>query len=75
MTGEKLIDGEVIGNEVSTNVLPILFRIYRYPMFAQRITRACSPMSMAAQQRCAVVLRPALAIAWLGERGYNIHEP
>ena len=47
MTGEKLVDGEVTGNEVGTNVFPILFRTYRYPWFARRITRASSPTSMA----------------------------
>ena len=59
MTGEKLIDGKVIGDEVGTNVLPILFRIYRYPRFARRITGASSPASMVAHWRCAVVLWPS----------------
>ena len=38
----ELVDGEVTDNEVGTNVFPILFRIYRYPRFAQRITGASS---------------------------------
>ena len=29
MTGEKLTDGEVTGDEVGTNVFPILFHTYR----------------------------------------------
>ena len=71
----ELVDGEVTDNEVGTNVFPILFRIYRYPRFAWRITGASSPASMAARRRCAVVLWPSPAKAWLGERGYGIYKP
>ena len=56
MTGKKLIDGEVIGDEVDTNMFSILFRTYRYPRFARRIIGASSPVSMAARWWCAVVL-------------------
>ena len=66
MNDEKLIDGEVTGDEVDTNMFPILFCTYRYPRFAPRITGASSPMSMAARQRHAVLLQPSLATAWLG---------
>ena len=72
---QELADGEVTGDEVSTHVFPILFRIYRYPRFARRITKASSPVSMAAQRRHAVVLRPSLAMAWLGKRVYGSYEP
>ena len=47
MTGEELINGEVVGDEVGTNMFPILFHTYRYPWFARRITEASSPTSMA----------------------------
>ena len=40
---------EVTGDEVGTNVFPILFCTYRYPRFARRITRASSLVSMAAR--------------------------
>ena len=75
MTGEKLIDGKVIGDEVGTNVLPILFRIYRYPWFAWRITGASLPVSMMAQRRCVVVLWPSPVMAWPGEHGYDSYKP
>ena len=71
----ELADGKVTGDEVSTNVFPILFRTYRYPWFAWRITRASSPTSMVARRWCAVVLRPSPAMAWPGERGYGIYKP
>ena len=70
MTGEK-----VTGDEVSSNVFRILFRTYRYPRFARRITRASSPMSMVARRRRVVVLRPSLVVAWLGKCGYGIYKP
>ena len=70
MTGGKLIDGEVTGV-----VFPSLLRTYWYLRLAQWITGATSLVSMVARRRCAVVLRPSLAMAWPGERGYNIHEP
>ena len=38
--GRELAISEVTGDEVGTNVFPILFRICRYPRFARRITRA-----------------------------------
>ena len=71
----ELADGEVTGDEVGTNVFPIVFRTYRYPRFAWRITRASSSASMVARWRCVVVLRPSLAMAWLGEHGYGIYKP
>ena len=46
MTSEELIDGEVVGDEVGTNMFSILFRTYRYPWFAQRITGARLSVSM-----------------------------
>ena len=72
MVGEKLTDGEVTGDEVGTNVFPILFRIYRYPRFARRITGATSSASMAAQRWCPVVDSSSPAMACPGKRGYNI---
>ena len=75
MTSKKLTDGEVTDDEVGTNVFPILFHTYRYPRFARRITGASSPASMAAHRRLAMVLRPSLTTAWLGERGYGIYKP
>ena len=48
MFDEKLTDGKVTGDEVGTNVFPILFHTYRYPRFARRITGASSPASMVA---------------------------
>ena len=71
----ELGDDEVTGDEVGTNVLPILFRIYRYPWFARRITRASSSASMVARQRRAVVLQPSSTMAWPGEHGYGIYKP
>ena len=71
----ELADGEVTDNEVGTNVFPFLFRTYRYPRFAQRITGASSPASKVAQWWCAAVLWPSPATAWLGERGYGINKP
>ena len=44
-----LADGEVTGNEVGTNVFPILFRTYRYSRFARRIIEASSTVAMAAR--------------------------
>ena len=75
MIYEELVDGEVTGDEVGTNMFPILFRTYRYPWFARRITGASSPVSMAAQQRCMVVLQPSPVMAWLGEHKYGIYKP
>ena len=49
MTGEKLADGDITGDEVGTNVFPILFHTYRYPQFARRINGASSPASMVAR--------------------------
>ena len=74
LTGEKLAGSEVTSDEVGTNVFPILFYIYRYPMFAWRITGSSSPASMVARRRCAVVLRPSPAMAWPGEHGYSIYK-
>ena len=74
MTSEKLIDDEVTNDEVGTNMFPILFRTYRYPWFARRVTGASSPASMVAQWRRAVVLWPSPVMARPGERGYDIYE-
>ena len=71
MTNEKLTDGEINGDEVGTNVFPILFHTYRYPWFARRITGACSPASMVARQRRAVVSPLSLAMVSLGELCYD----
>ena len=71
----ELTDDEVTGDEVSTNVFLILFRIYRYPRFARRITGASSPASMVAQRWCMVVLGPSPVMAWPCERGYDIYKP
>ena len=71
----ELTDDEVTGDEVSTNVFLILFRIYRYPRFARRIIGASSLVSMAAQWRCVVVHLPSPAMAWPGECGYGIYKP
>ena len=75
MTSENLTDDKITGNEVSTNVFPILFRTYRYPRFARRITGASSPVSMVAQWWCVVVVRPSPVMAWPGEHGYGIYKP
>ena len=75
MTNEKLTDGEINGDEVGTNVFPILFRIYRYPRFARRITGASLPASMVARWRCTVVLQPSSMMAWPGEHDYGIYKP
>ena len=75
MTCKELINGKVTDIEVGTNMFPILFRTYRYPWFARRITGASSPKSMAARCRRAVVLRPSPTMAWLGEHVYGIYEP
>ena len=72
---KKLNDGEVTGDKVGTNVFPILFRTYRYPRFAWRITGASSSSSMVARWWCAVVLRPSLVTAWPGEHGYGVYKP
>ena len=50
LIGEELIDGEVTGDEVGTNMFPDLFRTYRYTWFARRVTGASSPASMAARR-------------------------
>ena len=50
LTSEKLIDGEVTDDEVGTNMFPILFRTYRYPRLAWRITGVGSSTSMAARR-------------------------
>ena len=71
----ELTDGEVISDEVGTNVFPILFRTHRYPRFARRIIGASSPASMVARRRRAVVLRPSRMMAWPGEHGYGIYKP
>ena len=71
----ELTVGEVTGDEVGPNVFPILFRSYRYPRFARRITGASSPASMVARWWCTVVLQPSPATAWPGERGYGIYKP
>ena len=42
LTGEKLIDSKVTGDEVGTNVFPILLCTYTNPWFAQRIIGASS---------------------------------
>ena len=52
----------------------ILFYTYRYPQFARRVTGASSLVTMAAQQRRAVVLWPSPVIARPGERGYGIYK-
>ena len=61
MTGENLADSEVTGDEVGTNVFTILFRTYRYPRLARRITGATSPASMVARRRHAAVDLPSPA--------------
>ena len=71
----ELVDSEVTGDEVGTNMFPILFRTYRYPRFARKITGANSPASMVARRWCAVVLQPSPMMAWPGERGYGIYKP
>ena len=71
LTGEKLIDGKVIGDKFSTNVFPILFGTNRYPRFARRIIEASSSASMVARWRCVVVLQPSSAMTSLGEHNYN----
>ena len=75
MTGKKLIDSEVAGDDVGTNMFRILFRTYRYPWFARRITVASSSTSIAARRQHVVVLRLSLAMVWLGEHVYGIYEP
>ena len=71
----ELGNGEVTGDEVSTNMFAILFCTYKYPRFARRITGATSSASMASQRWCAVVLRPSLVMACSGKRGYDIYKP
>ena len=75
MTSEKLTDGEVTGGSVTTDVFPILSRTYRYPQFAQRITRASLPTSMATRWLRVVVLQPSLVMAWPSKHGYDIYKP
>ena len=48
LISEELIDDEVVGDEVGTNMFPILFRTYGYPWFARRVIRASLPASMVA---------------------------
>ena len=60
LTGGKLVDSEVTDGEVGTNVFPILFRTYRYPRFARRITGMTLLASMAARRRRTVVNSPSL---------------
>ena len=72
LTNEKLADGEVTGDEVGTNVFPILFHTYRCHQFARRIIRANSSTSMVARQWRAVVDSSSLATACPSECGYNI---
>ena len=71
----ELADGEVTGDEVGTNVFPILFHTYRYPRFAWRIAGASSLESMAARQWCVMVLQLSPVMAWPSERGYDIYKP
>ena len=71
LTGEKLVDGEVTGNEVGTNVFPILFRTYTYPRFAWRITEASSPESMVAWRRRASASPSSPMMVSLGEHCYG----
>ena len=75
MTGEKLTDGEVTGDSVTTDMFPNSTRTYRYPRLSRRITGASSLVSMAAQRRRAVVLRPSPVIAWPSKHGYGIYKP
>ena len=74
-TGEKLIDGEVASGSVTTDVFPNSTHTYRYPWFARRITEASLSMSMVVLWWRVVVLHPSPAMAWPGERGYDIYEP
>ena len=48
----ELADGEVTDDEVTAVVFPIITRIYGYPRFGQRNTRATLLVSMAAQRWC-----------------------
>ena len=50
MIDENLTDGEVTSGSVTTDVFPNSTRTYRFPRFAQRITRASSPVSMVARR-------------------------
>ena len=75
MTGEKLTDGEVIGGSVTTDVFLILFRTYRYPWFARRITGASSPVSMAARRWRAAGSPSSSAMVSLGKHYYGIYKP
>ena len=70
----ELVDSEVTGDEVGTDVFPILFRTYRYPRFARRITRASLPVSKAAWRWCAAASPSSLAMLSLGEHYYGTYE-
>ena len=56
LTGGKLVD-----SEVTRVVFPSLLHTYWYPRLARRITGATSPVSMAAQRRCAMADSSSLA--------------
>ena len=75
LTSEKLVNDEVTGGSVTTDVFPNSIRIYRYPWLAQRLTRTSSTVAMVARWWCTVVLRPSPAMAWLGEHSYGIYKP
>jgi hypothetical protein len=46
LTGEKLADGEVSSDEMSSGVLPITTRIYRIGWLAKELTEASSTVAM-----------------------------
>ena len=75
LTRQELVNGEVTGDEVGTNMFPILFRTYMYPWFTRMVTGASSPASMAARRWRAVVLWQSSVTAWPGKCIYGIYEP
>ena len=64
MTDEKLTDGEVTGGSVTTDVFPILFRTYRNPRFARRITGASSAVARCGEPIVSGDGEPRQALLW-----------
>jgi hypothetical protein len=71
LTCEKLADGEVSGDEVTTPRLNSTSHIYRWAWLAKRLAGASSTAAMVAQQGCVMALQPPPMMASPDQRSYT----
>jgi hypothetical protein len=71
LTDEKLANGEVFGDEVTTPRLNLTSRIYRWAWLAKRLVRVSSTVAMVARRGCAEALRLPPVTASPDQHGYT----